>query len=75
MFGDICNKPLVNNNKTIKSIRLWQVQDMKRNLIHYQGLLLLITGVVMMVMGIYRGEVTVVFSKAINICLECIGIG
>ncbi|HBQ85012.1 MAG TPA: thioredoxin [Syntrophomonas sp.] len=48
---------------------------MKRNLIHYRGLLLLLTGVVMMVMGIYRGEVTVVFSKAINICLECIGIG
>ena len=25
--------------------------------------------------GIYRGEVEVVLAKAINICMECIGLG
>ena len=25
--------------------------------------------------GIWRGEVAVVFSRAINICMECIGLG
>lgn len=25
--------------------------------------------------GIYRGEMSVVIEKAINICMECIGIG
>ncbi len=32
-------------------------------------------GLGMMVYGIWRGELAVVFTKAVNICLECIGIG
>lgn len=32
-------------------------------------------GLVMIGYGIYRGELSVVFTKAVNICLECIGIG
>lgn len=37
--------------------------------------LLILAGAAMMGYGIYRGEMTVVFQKAIQICLECIGIG
>lgn len=36
---------------------------------------LLLTGIVFIVTGSLRGEVSVVFNKAVNICLECIGIG
>lgn len=38
-------------------------------------LLLAGTGVVFIVLGIYRGEAAIVFTKAVRICLECIGIG
>lgn len=32
-------------------------------------------GVVFIGWGIYRGEINTVFVKAVNICLECVGIG
>ena len=41
----------------------------------WNGVFLAVLGLIMMGCGIYRGELTVVFKKAINICMECIGIG
>jgi len=41
----------------------------------WPGIVIACAGVLMMCYGISRGEVQVVFTKAINICLECIGIG
>ncbi|MDD7769426.1 CD1871A family CXXC motif-containing protein [Suipraeoptans intestinalis] len=32
-------------------------------------------GIFFIVYGAYRGEVETVFSKAVRICLECVGIG
>lgn len=37
--------------------------------------LLLFVGAVFLAVGIWRNENTIVMQKAINICLECIGIG
>lgn len=41
----------------------------------WPGLLLAALGLAMMGFGVYRGELDVVFAKAVKICLECIGIG
>ncbi len=39
------------------------------------GLCAAAAGVLMMAYGISRGEMQVVFEKAVNICMECVGIG
>ena len=36
---------------------------------------LIAAGIVMLIIGISRGEMMTVFSKAATVCLECIGIG
>ena len=36
---------------------------------------LLITGIAMLCFGVWRGEAAMVLSKAIKLCLECVGIG
>lgn len=39
------------------------------------GGIIAILGIVLMVYGSHRGEMAVVLKKAIQICLECVGIG
>ena len=36
---------------------------------------LLLAGVAMLCFGVWRGEAASVLSKAIKLCLECVGIG
>lgn len=38
-------------------------------------IILLVIGIIMLCFGIWRGEAETVFSKAIKLCLECVGIG
>lgn len=45
------------------------------NISRWSGWVLALVGLGLMAAGIYRGEMAVVLKKAINICLECIGIG
>ncbi|WP_173399932.1 CD1871A family CXXC motif-containing protein [[Clostridium] dakarense] len=45
---------------------------MKEKSVRY---IVLVISICFIVAGLYRGEVKTVFKKAVNICLECIGIG
>lgn len=47
----------------------------RRNTSNVITLPLLVLGIFFLAMGIYRDEVSIVLQKAINICLECVGIG
>lgn len=44
----------------------------KRSALPYVVLAL---GAALIALGVFRGEVAVVLSRAANLCLECIGIG
>ena len=50
---------------------------MYRNILKSRALsiLLVMIGIVMMYIGVHRGEALVVMNKAIRVCMECIGIG
>lgn len=39
------------------------------------ALLLFLLGGAFVALGVWRGESFTVFTKAVNLCLECIGIG
>ncbi len=41
----------------------------------YARYLLLVLAAALMACGLGRGEMDVVWKKAVNVCLECIGIG
>lgn len=44
----------------------------KRNRV---ALVLIALGIAFIVFGVWRGEVETVLRKAVNVCMECIGLG
>ena len=48
------------------------MSDKKRNII---AAAVIVTGVIFVAIGAFRGEIETVLRKAVNICLECIGLG
>lgn len=47
--------------------------SLKKNLVIRYSLLA--AGTALLAVGLFRGEGLVVLQKAVNVCLECIGIG
>jgi hypothetical protein len=47
----------------------------KRKVPIWVTFILLIASISSLIFGVYRGEVKTVYRKAVNICMECIGIG
>lgn len=47
-------------------------REIKKSLL---GAGLVVVALVLMMIGIANGECATVFNKAVNICMECIGIG
>ncbi len=39
------------------------------------ALTVIFTGIAFIALGVWRGEAETVFRKAVNICMECIGLG
>ncbi len=48
---------------------------MKREVPLKVTIALILLALALCAFGIYHGEVDIVFAKAINICMECIGLG
>ena len=48
---------------------------MKNKSIPFPGIIVAALGIIFMLIGVYSGEADVVLTKAIRVCLECIGIG
>lgn len=48
------------------------MSEKKRNII---AVSIIAVGILFVIYGIHRGEIDVVLRKAVNVCLECIGIG
>ena len=59
----------------ISALRKKRQAKKTRNLIIKIFIVLLICGAAMLFYGAWRGEAETVLSKAIRLCLECVGIG
>ena len=59
----------------MKSSETYNPQEQHLRARNVLRIVLFLAAAIMLAIGIANGEVQTVFQKAVNICLECIGIG
>ena len=73
MFLFLCESIIIVNNDKILKLR--KGKDMKQINRAAAQITLLAAAILMIGYGAVRGEAATVLSKAIKLCLECVGIG
>lgn len=73
MFLFLCESIIIVNNA--KMLKFRKGKDMKQINRAAAQITLLAAAILMIGYGAMRGEAATVFSKAIKLCLECVGIG
>lgn len=73
MFLFLCESIIIVNND--KMLKLRKGKDMKQINRAAAQITLLAAAILMIGYGAVRGEAATVLSKAIKLCLECVGIG
>ena len=55
--------------------KITDIIDVAKNWRHICQIAVLIAAAGFIVYGVSRGEISIIFNKAIRICMECIGLG
>lgn len=63
----------INNRKEVYKMGNFTFKTNKKKLVAQVALL--VVSIAFIAFGVYRGEAQTVLTKAINLCLECVGIG
>lgn len=76
MIAYCCNRSSRENNPVFQLFEgVMQMKKRSKKKEYAPGVVLLAAGILMIIMGVLRTEHATVLLKAVNICMECIGIG
>lgn len=72
----VCYTSAVTENQAkIKEEKMKMISKYSTYKVFAVQIMLIAIAIIFVCVGVYRGEVETVFTKAIRLCLECVGIG